>query len=154
MPRKTYRRRGHWAAHVKSSMAVGLRHGFRSGLEEKNARHLEAHGVAVLFETHKIKYTVPETQHTYTVDFELPSGILVETKGRFEPQDRKKHLYVKAQHPEKDLRFVFQRATAPIRKGSKTTYAMWADKHGFTWATGLIPVAWLTETTSSKRRQV
>lgn len=139
-----------WWARVKDATetkaeATGLRHGFRSGLEENNAKLLEAKGVPVLFEVRKIKYTIPEKVHTYTVDFELPNGILVETKGKFETQDRAKHLFIKTQHPGLDIRFVFQRPTDPIYKGSSTSLAQWADKYGFKWATKIIPEAWLRE---------
>lgn len=143
--RQSWRPRGHWAQRVNRNLENGLRHGFRSGLEEKNAKHLEANGVPVLFEVRKIKYTVPESVRTYTLDFELPNGILVETKGKFEPQDRAKHLFIKNQYPELDLRFVFQRPSDPIYKGAKTSYAQWADKHGFRWACRLIPPEWWAE---------
>ena len=93
----------------------------------------------------KITYEVPAKEHTYTPDFLLKrSGVIVETKGIFTPEDRQKHLYVKAQHPEHDIRFVFQNPNAPIYKGSKTTYAMWCDKHGFKYAAKLIPLEWCT----------
>lgn len=82
---------------------------------------------------------------TYTPDFLLPNGIIIETKGRFLPEDRRKHLEVRKQHPELDIRFVFSRASAPINKGSKTTYAMWCEKHGFLWADKQIPDDWLYE---------
>lgn len=71
--------------------------------------------------------------------------IFVETKGKLEPGDRAKHLLIKAQHPEYDIRFVFARPTDPIYKGSPTSYAVWADKHGFKWAPKLIPVQWVEE---------
>jgi hypothetical protein len=138
-------RNQHWRRRATKNLATGLRHGFRSGLEVRNGEHLKANKVKVLFETRKIKYTVPETLRTYTVDFELPNGILVETKGRFEPTDRAKHVLIKLQHPELDIRFVFQNPRAPIYKGSPTSYADWAEKHGFKWAKGLIPVEWMRE---------
>lgn len=129
----------------KLNLEVGLRHGFRSGLEETNAKHLQSMGVAVDFESTKVAYTIPETKHTYTPDFTLPNGILIETKGKLEPKDRAKHLFVKFQNPELDIRFVFQRPHDPINKGSRTTYAIWCDKNGFKWATRLIPQKWVDE---------
>lgn len=105
----------------------------------------------VLYEVRKVRYTIPQSDHTYSVDFELPNGILVETKGKLELKDRAKHLLIQAQYPELDLRFVFQRPTDPIYPGSKTTYAMWADKHGFKWATKLIPVDWVLEPGPEKK---
>lgn len=118
---------------------------YRSGLEDRNAAHLQALGVVVKYETLRIRYAVPQTFHTYTPDFPLPNGIIAETKGIWDAQDRAKHLFVKVQYPELDIRLVFTRAHAPIYKGSPTTYADWADKHGIKWAEKLIPAAWLKE---------
>jgi hypothetical protein len=78
----------------------------------------------------------------YHPDFELPNGILVECKGWFRVDDRTKHLCIKAQHPEKDIRFVFSNPNAKITKGSTTTYSMWCDKHGFKWAKKFVPTEW------------
>ena len=36
-----------------------------------------------------------------------------------------------------------------IRKGSKTTYGMFCDKHGILWAEKTIPESWLKEKKSS-----
>ncbi|CAE7866145.1 unnamed protein product, partial [Symbiodinium necroappetens] len=121
---------------------ISIRHGFRSGLEETNARHLEALGQKVRFEELKIPYIVPETRRTYSPDFILDNGIIIETKGKLEPKDRAKHLFIKTQHPDLDIRFVFQRPHDKINKGSPTSYAMWADKYGFKWASRIIPEAW------------
>jgi hypothetical protein len=129
----------------KRTLAAGLKHGFRSGLERDTAESLKRRGAKVIFEEVKIKYVVPSIERTYTVDFELPNGILVETKGKFEDTDRAKHLFIKTQHPALDIRFVFQRPNTPIRKGSKTTYAMWCEKYGFKYATKDVPDAWLHE---------
>lgn len=142
--------RGNWrtarkAFAPRTSEEVGLRHGFRSGLEELNARFLQDHGLKVDYESIKVPYTVPERKAKYTPDFPLPNGIIIETKGKLEPKDRAKHLLIKLQHPDLDIRFVFQRPYDPIVKGSATTYAAWADKHGFKWATRIIPEAWLHE---------
>lgn len=68
----------------------------------------------------------------------------METKGRFVAADRSKHLAVKEQHPEHDIRFVFERNNT-LNKKSKTTYSMWCDKHGFKWAIKRIPEEWLRE---------
>jgi hypothetical protein len=79
------------------------------------------------------------------VDFELPNGILIETKGRFKPADRTKHLLIKQQHPELDIRFVFSNSHNTLSKKSSTTYADWCDKHGFKWADKQIPRSWIDE---------
>lgn len=54
-------------------------------------------------------------------------------------------LLVKAQYPSLDIRMVFWNAKAPISKGSKTTYAMWATKNGFPWSHRTIPPEWFLE---------
>lgn len=123
----------------------GLRHGYRSGLEEKVAAELAEAGVEVEFESMVIQYTKPETSHRYTPDFPLPNGIIIETKGRFTVEDRKKHLLIKKQHPDKDIRFVFSNPNNKITKGSKTTYAMWCEKHGFKYAKRSVPEEWINE---------
>ena len=117
--------------------------GFRSGLEIKVSEQLKESGVEFEYETTKIKYVVPESTHTYTPDFTFPNGLIVETKGRFLAADRKKHLLIQKQHPELDIRFVFQNSNNKITKGSKTSYADWATKHGFQYADKEIPKEWL-----------
>lgn len=128
-----------------SKSSVGLVYGFRSGLEKTIASQLEAHGIDPKFESIKLEYVKPATNHKYTPDFPISKRILIETKGRFMPDDRAKHLLVKEQHPHLDIRFVFNRSASPLYKGSKTTYAMWCDKHGFKYADKSIPEAWLKE---------
>jgi len=125
---------------------AALKHGYRSGLEDTVAEQLDMMRVKYTYEELKISYTVPESKHTYTPDFVLSNGIIVETKGRFVTADRKKHLLVKRQHPELDIRFVFSNPRCKISKLSKTTYADWCDKYGFKYAAKMIPQEWLNET--------
>lgn len=122
-----------------------MKAGYRSGLEEAISHQLTAAGVKAEYETFKVKFIDPAKPRTYTPDFKLPNGIIVETKGRFVTADRQKHLLVKAQHPDLDIRFVFSRSKTPISKGSPTTYAAWCDKNGFLYADKFIPQAWLHE---------
>lgn len=122
---------------------AAVKNGYRSGLEEVVDSTLKQRNIDGEYEKHKIKYTVPATDHTYTPDFRLPNGIFVETKGRFVVEDRKKHVLIKKQHPELDIRFVFQNSKNKIRKGSPTTYADWCIKHGFIYADKTIPQEWL-----------
>lgn len=119
--------------------------GYRSGLEEELATQLESLGVPVCFEEMKIEYEKPASKHKYTPDFELPNGIIIESKGRFLTADRQKHLLIKKQHPEYDIRFVFSRSLSRISKTSKTTYADWCEKHGFLYADKSIPLKWIKE---------
>ena len=125
--------------------ANAIKHGYRSGFEHKVSDQLKENKIKFEYETTVIDYIKPETKHTYTIDFTLPNGILVETKGRWVLEDRKKHLLIKKQHPELDIRMVFQSSKTKIRKGSKTTYAMYCDKHNIPWAEKVIPESWLKE---------
>jgi hypothetical protein len=128
-----------------STSSNGIKHGYRSGLEDKVAKQLSDLGVEYEYEKLKISYEVHESRK-YTPDFViLHNGIIVETKGRFLGADRKKHLLIKEQHPEKDIRFVFSNSKAKLSKGSPTSYADWCNKHGFLWADKLIPEDWLKE---------
>jgi hypothetical protein len=122
---------------------AALKHGFRSGLEEVIDDTLKQNGIDGEYEQHTIAYIIPESKHTYTPDFRLPNGIYVETKGRFVLADRQKHLLIRNQHPQLDIRFVFQNSKNKIRKGSKTTYADWCNKHGFVYADKNVPSDWL-----------
>ena len=122
---------------------TAAKYGFRSGLELDLDESLKQVGIDGEYEKNKIKYTVPASEHTYTPDFRLPNGIYVETKGRFVTEDRKKHLLIKAQYPNLDIRFVFQNSKNKIRKGSKTTYADWCDKYGYKYSDKTIPKEWL-----------
>ena len=129
--------------------ANAIKHGYRSGFEHKVSDQLKENKIKFEYETTVIRYIKPETKHTYTIDFTLPNGILVETKGRWVIEDRKKHLLIKKQHPELDIRMVFMSGKTKIRKGSPTTYGMYCDKHGIQWAEKIIPESWLKEKKSS-----
>lgn len=128
-----------------NSKWVAKKHGFKSGLEENISQQIESKGIKVEYETEQVPYIIPASEHTYHPDFRLPNGIRVETKGRFVLADRKKHLLVKEQHPELDIRFVFTNSKNKISKKSKTTYGMWCEKHGFKYADKEIPNEWFLE---------
>ena len=121
---------------------VAKKYGFKSGLEENISNQISARGIEVQYESEKVSYTIPASEHTYNPDFKLPNGIIIETKGRFVIADRKKHLLVKQQHPELDIRFVFTNSKNKINKKSKTTYADWCEKNGFKYADKEIPEEW------------
>jgi len=124
---------------------VAKKYGFKSGLEENISKQIESKGIEVQYESEKVAYTIPASEHTYNPDFRLPNGIIIETKGRFVLTDRKKHLLVKEQNPNLDIRFVFSNSKNKINKKSKTTYGDWCDKHGFKYADKEIPNSWFSE---------
>jgi len=115
---------------------------FRSGLEAGVAAQLEAAGVAYEYEAVRIPYE-DTRPHKYSPDFRLPSGVLIEAKGRFTAEDRARHLLIQRQHPDLELRFVFSNSKHRLSKTSKTTYRDWCDRHGFKWADKTIPKDWM-----------
>ncbi|APD19631.1 endonuclease [Pectobacterium phage PP74] len=127
---------------AKGIKKVGI---YRSGLEEKNMKLLESKGVKAEYEMWRVPYVVPASNHHYTPDILLPNGIFVETKGLWESDDRKKHLLIREQYPELDIRLVFSSSRTKIYKGSPTSYGEWAEKHGIKFADKLIPAEWLKE---------
>jgi hypothetical protein len=126
----------------KSKNWVAKKYGFKSGLEETISTQIEGKGIDVQYESEKIPYIIPASNHTYNPDFKLPNGIFVETKGRFVAADRKKHLLVKSQNPHLDIRFVFSNSNNKITKNSKTTYGDWCVKNGYKYADKIIPEDW------------
>ena len=142
----------HWQQIRKQQIASrkqhGIQNGYRSGLEDKIAKQITEAGLECCYETDKITYTVPERSAKYTPDFKLPKKggfFYVETKGIWSVADRQKHLLIKQQHPEIDIRFVFSNCNNKLYKGSKSTYASYCEKHGFVFAHKTIPNEWLTE---------
>lgn len=83
------------------------------------------------YETHKIKYDV---QHEYRPDWSIDDQTFIEVKGYFKANDRAKHLYIKKQHPEITVYFVFADSRNKLHRRSATTYADWCTKHNFTYA--------------------
>ncbi|UUB18465.1 endonuclease I [Salmonella phage vB_SalS_PC192] len=127
---------------AKGIKKVGI---YRSGLEEKNMARLERMGVKAKYESFSIPYVIPASNHKYTPDALLPNGIIVEFKGLWESDDRKKHLLIREQFPQLDIRIVFSSSRSKIYKGSPTSYSEWAEKHGIKFADKLIPAEWLKE---------
>jgi len=117
---------------------------YRSGLEENVINNLKQRNVSFGYEQRVVCYFKPATKHKYTPDIELENGILIEIKGFFKREDRKKHLLVKEQHPNLDIRFIFGNSKNKIYKGSKTSYADWCTKNGFQFADKIIPNEWIT----------
>jgi len=149
---------------AKSAIKLALENaeietGFRSRLEKKVADQLTAAGITYEYETVVVPYAVPARAAKYTPDFPCPAGIILEAKGRFGHRgkggaaERQKLILVKEQHPELDIRLVFQNAQMTIYKKSPTTYAKWAADHGFKWADkGTVPDKWINEMKKGLKR--
>lgn len=135
---------------MKTKSKPGFIYGYRSGLEETVAKQIASQGIVVSYESTKIEYEIPARKTTYTPDFILPNGIVIETKGRFLTADRKKHLLIQKQRPDLDIRFVFTNSNAKLYKGSPTTYGQWCRSHRFVFADKEIPIEWFSEKGSDK----
>jgi len=86
----------------------------------------------------------PPKPKRYTPDFPVPTkagGIIyLEYKGYLRNAAEKlKMTSMKKQHPELDIRFVFEKANKPMlgaqkrKDGTKQTHAQWAESYGFPW---------------------
>ena len=123
----------------------------RSRLEEQVAELLTNLNIEYGYEPDKFNYVI---EAKYTPDFKV-GDVYLETKGFFKPADRRKLLAVKKCNPELDVRLVFQAPYNKISKSSKTTYAMWAERHGFQWCSyTTIPLSWLHEDKQAGRQDL
>ena len=123
---------------------AAMKHGYRSGLEIKVKDYLKEHKVKFKYEAIKIEWE-DLMYRTYTPDFILPNGLIIEVKGLFTASDRRKHIAIKKQHPNLDIRFVFESSKRKLSKGAKSTYAIWCEKNKFLYADRIVPEDWLKE---------
>ncbi len=143
-------KRNHWHTAGSKKRQAAYKYGYKSGLELKVAEQIKEAKYPVNYETEKLEYTVPSTNHKYTPDFvfqkKTGGTMYIETKGRWTSIDRKKMKHILASNPGVDLRLVFQNPNQKISKGSKTTYEIYAKKLGILHvAKKDIPEAWLSE---------
>ena len=134
----------HQTGKALKARQAALKYGYRSGLEKDTAASLRKRKCKFTYEKHKIHWEDFRVRK-YTPDFVLDNGIIVETKGRFVAADSAKHIKIKKQFPQLDIRFVFSNPNARLNKTSKTTYAQWCKRHGFQYAAKDIPDEWLEE---------
>ena len=108
--------------------------GFAEGLHKKKIRFN--------YETISIDY---EITCTYRPDFIL-DNFIVETKGYFSKEDRRKHLAIKKKRPDLDIRFCFQNSRTKLSKAKNSiSYAAWCTRHGFQYCDKFIPDDWYEE---------
>ena len=121
--------------------------GYRSQLEETIAKQIVKAKHKLRYEGTKVRWR-DLALRTYTPDFVLDNGIIIEAKGFWSTSDRRKHVEIKQQDPELDIRLVFENSNRKIRKGSSTSYAMWCDKKNIVFCDkGIIPAKWFTDKT-------
>ena len=118
-------------------------HGYRSDFELSIAVAFNRNNIKFKYESERIDYV---RYSTYSPDFTIEGkDFFIEAKGLFTTTDRGKHLLIKKQHPELDIRFLFMRANNKLYKGSKTTYSGWCERYGFKWCQWFLPQEWLDE---------
>lgn len=114
----------------------------RNKFEGKLKEQLEENNIDYMYESFKVEYTLTKN---YLPDFAIKANnIIIEAKGVFDSDDRRKHLAIKEQHPDLDIRFVFLRDNK-LKRGAKMSYSDWCEYHGFKYAIGEIPEEWLQE---------
>jgi len=131
---------------------------FKSKLEEEFDNFLKQKKIKADYESIKISYLKPAKSSKYTPDFICPVEnlyIILETKGQFLTSDRKKHLIVKEQHPQLDIRFVFSNSKTKIGKKSSTSYGKWCELKGFKYhciqsTKKFLPDEWVKEIVSKQ----
>ena len=119
----------------------------RNEFEANAIRQVFQSGARCTYETVKIPFVIKTSYLGDLVCTKRDNNLMIiETKGEFDQDDRKKHRLIKEQHPDWDIRFLFYNANKKIgkRQNSKT-YGEWATYYGFKWAHKRIPKEWLRE---------
>lgn len=107
----------------------------KNEFERDLRRQLRRAKVTFKYEGRKIPYVI--AGH-YSPDFTVtvPNGeIIIEGKGHFRPEDKRKMVAVKKCNPQLDIRIVFY--------ANNLVNARWCKKHGFKYAIKKIPKEWL-----------
>jgi hypothetical protein len=125
----------------RTAKTTQLENGYRSKSEARLAHQLDELQVSYEYEKDRIPYRI-ERNASYLPDFRLSNGIIIEVKGWFQSKDRTKHIAIKKQYPDLDIRFLFDNSNKKLSKTSRTTYAQWCKKHGFQYADKSIPKEW------------
>ncbi len=113
--------------------------GFRSGFESQVAKSLQCEWS---YESKSFDLLIPRS---YTPDFFLSNGTVLEVKGYFDAEDRRLIKLFREQHPDVDLRMVLQKPHQKLTKTGKMTYAGWCERYSVPWCEGpRIPTDWLS----------
>ena len=108
----------------KKGFIKARQRGYRSHLEEVVAKQIVKAQNKLRYENIKIQW-IDFAIRSYTPDFVLDNGIIIEVKGFWATGDRRKHVEIQQQHSNLDIRLVFENSARKIRKGSKTSYGAW-----------------------------
>jgi len=117
---------------------------YHSIFEKGIAQQLEDMGINFDYERDVIVWVQPAQTRKYTPDFFLPNGIIIEAKGKWTIEDRKKMANVREQNPNLDIRMLFQ-FDNKLNRRAKTRYSDWCKQRCIPYAVGKIPQEWLDE---------
>lgn len=124
---------------------------FKSKFEKKLHGELADVGIESNYEKERIEYTI---DYKYNPDFPVIKKdgefMFLEAKGLFEAEDRRKHVAIKKQQPQHDIRFVFYSDKKTTKTG-KMKYSDWCNKYGFKYCIQTIPEEWLNELKNYKK---
>ena len=126
---------------------------YKSKLEIQVAEYL---GGDAEYEREYIEFVQPAKSRRYCPDFKTKAGVFIECKGKWVTEDRLKHVWLKAQHPDKRIVLLFQNPSVKINKRSKTTYGDWATKNNiewYDWRSKTIPKELILESKPSSRKR-
>ena len=96
------------------------------------------------YHPNRIKYSKPETFHTYEPDWILQRGtktIYIEAKGRFvDMPEANKYIHIRdSLASSEELVFLFMRGATPMpgaskrKDGTRRSHSEWATKNDFRW---------------------
>lgn len=113
----------------------------------KDMKAIVPKGAVVSYETERLEYvTTSLYRPDFPVEFKDGRKMYIEAKGYFKYSDRAKMLAVRDTNPDLDIRFLFMRdSPSCLGKGSKMRPSEWADKHGFKWCIGEVPLEWFRD---------
>ena len=118
------------------------RAGMKSLGEVRCAADMDKMHIKWEYEAEKLKY-----QHkvqSYTPDFLLIDGTLIEYKGKMTDETRKKLLSIKRCNPKRRLCIVFEKPNNKISsRPNSQRYWQWAESNGFEWSNQVIDKRWV-----------
>jgi len=130
---------------------------YKSKFEKRIAKELTKQKVKFKYEAQSYKYRSKPRMaaicnecgskdvyvvRSYTPDFFLDNGIIIESKGKWTAKDRYKMLDVRDSNPKLIVRMFFMRDNK-INKASKTRYSDWCTSNNIEYAIGTLPKEWL-----------
>lgn len=125
-------------------MSKSFKNSFESGIYEEIKARARNHRFYVAYEQDDLHFVLKRRYRTdFTIEFESGHKRYIETKGFLRSGDITKMLAVRQQHPDLDIRIVFQKDNVVI--GSRKRYSEWATRVGYPWAIGHVPEEWYVE---------